>query len=227
MDWIILAYSNLVRPEIKELAETVFDPDELKSVQKIIDNYLIKSKRKRAILTLRTIVPTRPKRPLYYINYELKFLYQNSRWVVENVGSYLDLLVKELRLEIEGSYHNKPLGANISSLLRDEIDEELRDSLKIIRIFNKNAYVPSKHIYGSPNSERHYFSVADAILIVLCAVKLGELLKMYSDFVSYLSQDLCLPGHNPFIGRSREPDGEGIPFDFKEKLFSAINLWIK
>jgi hypothetical protein len=227
MGRILLVYRSLMRPEVMELADYVFDKEEVEGVQKIINHYLSKATREHVIFTLKMIVPTRPKRPLYYINYELKFLSQNSRWIVENIGSYLDLLVKELRLEVEGSYRNLPLGANISSLLKQDINEELRNALNLISNFNKVAYVPSKHIYGLPNSDHHYFSIADTIFLVLCAVKLGELLKNNSQFVRQLAQDLCLPGQRPYDGKPREPDGHGTPFNFKDKLFFAIDSWMK
>ena len=130
-------------------------------------------------------------------------------------------------MEVEGSYRSLPLGANISSLLKQDIDEELRSALNKIDIFNQVAYVPSKHHYGSPNSDQHYFSIVDTIFLILCAVKLGELMKKKSQYVSRFSQDLCLRGQKPLEGKPRVPDGDGIPFDFKEKLLSAVNSFLK
>ena len=115
-----------IRSEIEELTEIILDLDERKVAYKIIDYYLNSKNREIAVMVLRSIVPRRPKRPLYYINYEVKYLNRNSRWVVENIGSYLDLLVKELRFEVEGTYHKFPLGRNISYLIKSKLDKNIK-----------------------------------------------------------------------------------------------------
>ena len=213
-----------VRPEIKELAKIVFDDEEIIEVLKIAKYYCEDSKnRKNAIKLLRNIVPTRPKRPLYYVNYEIKFLPKSSRRIVENMGSYIDLLIKELRYEIERKYYKKPLGKNIYNL-KEKVSADLKDLFEKILLFNKIAYVPSKHEYRPPNNPRHYFSTIDTIIIILSAVKLGEELKKRSQYVRDLCQDLFMPGRKPYEGNHKRTDSDGIPFDFKEKLTNLSHL---
>jgi len=206
-----------IRPNVQKLAIIVFDPTEWREVQEIVTQLLGSKKQKRvAISRLQFIVPKRPKRPLYYIHYELKFLPRTSRFVVEQMGSYLDLLTKELRFELEGRYHKMPLGKNITALMRyDDADMKLLEKLMM---FNEIAYVPAKHIYGSPNDSRHYFNSQETTVIVLAAVKLGEELKRRSSFVRNLCQDLVLPAQKPLIGDHKRTDRNGMPFDFRKRL---------
>ena len=210
-----------INPNIQKLAEELFDSTEWDEIQQIAKS-ICRSKKQRllSIRRLKYIVPTRPKRPLYYLNYELKFLPRSSRFVVENMGSYLDLLVKELRFEIEGKYYKKSLGTNLVSLMK-RADNNLGPLLEKLQLFNRVAYVPAKHEYGPPNDPRHYFSCSDAVIVILSAVKLGEELKMRSKFVRNLCQDLVLPAQMPLIGNHPRTDTDGIPFDFKERLVES------
>lgn len=207
---------------IQSLAESVFDEIEFVEVQ-IIARAFKSSKEERKLATrqLRELVPTRPKRPLYYVNHELGFLPGRSRFVVEQTGSYLDLLVKELRFELEGNYYSKPLGVNIASLMK-RVDSDFQLVLRKIELFNELAYVPSKHKYGPPNERKHYFDSQEAVIIVLAGVKLGEELKRRSQFVRNLCQDVVLPAQKPLLGNWKRDYKGGEPFDFKEKLADSV-----
>jgi len=209
-----------INPNVQELAFKVFDPTEWREVQEIAAQLIGSKKQKRmAISRLQLIIPTRPKRPLYYIHHELKFLPRTSRFVVEQMGSYLDLMVKELRFELEGQYYKMPLGRNIAALLKnDDADMEL---LRKLMMFNEIAYVPAKHLYGSPDDPKHYFNSQETIVIVLTAVKLGEALKKRSSFVRNLCQDLVLPAQRPLIGDHERTDRNGVPFNFKKSLIDS------
>ena len=101
-----------MRTEIQSLGKEVFDETELNEVDSIIRLFLgSRRQRESAVLRLRMLVPQRPKRPMYYVNYEMKYLQRRSRWVVEQMGSYLDLLVKEYRFEVKGKYSRGLLGS--------------------------------------------------------------------------------------------------------------------
>lgn len=210
-----------VRPEIKKLAEILFDSEELEYIKKI-SQAICGSKKQRglAIYILRKMNPIRPKRPLYYLDYSLKNLPMLSRNAIEEVGSYIDLLIKEFRYEIEGKYREFPLGSNIEYLLgkKLKLDLDLIMLLEKVRFLNKWAYVPAKHIYGSPNDTEHYFKDPEVAIIVLAVIKLGEELKSKSKYVRTLCQDLVLPGQGLIIGHHPRTDNYGAPFDFKKKL---------
>jgi len=206
---------------IQRLAGEIFDADEWSEVQKIVQAYSrSRTEKGLAILRLQKVVPTRPKRPLYYVNYELKFLPKRSRFVVEQIGSYLDLAVKELRYELEGQYQKKPLGVNVAALMKSA-DTDMKFLLRKLEMFNEIAYVPSKHIYGPPYDQRHYFNTQETIVIVLAAIKLGEELKKRSQYVRNLCQDLVLPAQKPLYGNWKRTDRNGAPFDFKKKLIES------
>jgi len=205
--------------ELNQYLKIVFDNEEIEIIEKIILFYSEGGKkRKTTKLILQQITPLRPKRPLYYVNHGFYFISSKSRWIVENMGSYLDLLVKELRLEVDGKYSSLPLGKNIESLLKSNISSELKLLLEKIRLYNSLFYIPSKHKYGPPNLDKHYFDVPSTIVAVLSAVKLGEELKKHSIYVHELAQDLYLPGHRPYVGRERTADGRGKMFEFKTEL---------
>ena len=98
-----------MREEIGDLTRRIFDQEELNEINDIITAYTSSDEEYLSSLSrLRYVVPSRPKRPMYYINHRVGFLPEESRFVVEQTGSYLDLLVKEYRFEIEGTYHNRP-----------------------------------------------------------------------------------------------------------------------
>ena len=61
-----------------------------------------------ALGRFRYLIPSRPKRPMYYVNHKVGFLPEDSRFVVEQSGSYIDLLIKELRYELAGVYRKRP-----------------------------------------------------------------------------------------------------------------------
>jgi hypothetical protein len=217
-----------VRPEIGKLAELVFDSEELSYVEVTSEAMRVSKKgRKQAVILLRAIIPQRPKRPLYYARYSLGNLPMESRYVVEQMGSYLGDLVKELSFELEGNYFDKSsLGVDISRLLKNKrnVGSDVAELLKKIRFLNEVAYAPSKHRHGSPSNTRHYFSFSDVAIIALAAVKLGEELKKRSKYVRSLCQDLVLPGQRPIIGDHPRTDDYGAPFNFKEKLKGEVSV---
>jgi hypothetical protein len=216
-----------MRQEIEELAREIFDKEELPVIQELISAYRGSDKQHvTALGRLRYIIPSRPKRPMYYVHHRVGSLPEDSRFVVENSGSYIDLLVKELRYELTGVYCKQPLGSNANFLLslKANIDPDLVILLKRILSFNNVAYAPAKHVYGPPTDDRHYFDVDDSIVIALLAVKLGEEIKKRSEFARKLCQDLVLPGQREIIDNHPRTDFDGIPIDFKMKLLESKNL---
>ena len=103
-----------MRQEIEKLAEEIFEKEELSVIRELTLDYLgSEMKYLAALRRLRYISPSRPKRPMYYVHHLVGFLPEESRFVVEQSGSYLDLLVKELRYEYSGTYYGYPLGQNV------------------------------------------------------------------------------------------------------------------
>jgi len=216
-----------MRQEIEKLASEIFEKKELSMIHELIsmyngsdENYLI------ALGRLRYIIPSRPKRPMYYVHHRIGLLPEQSRFVVEQSGSYLDLLVKELRYELSGKYKGYSLGRNVNCIfkLKDSIDSELSIILNKILAFNKMVYVPAKHVYGPPNDYEHYFDVDDSIMVTLLAVKLGEEIKKRSQFARNMCQDLVLPGQGQISGNHPRTDSNGVPFDFTKSLFESKHL---
>ena len=216
-----------MRQEIEELASEIFEKKERSAVHELISMYRKRSKNHLVALgRLRYIIPSRPKRPMYYVHYQIGFLPESSRFVVEQSGSYLDLLVKELRYELTGNYKGFSMGANIKFILglKDASNSELSALLNKILSFNKIVYVPAKHVYGPPNDYGHYFDVDDSIIVTLLAVKLGEEIKKRSQFAKNLCQDLVLPSQEEYIGNHQRTDFDGLPFDFTKVLLKTKHL---
>jgi hypothetical protein len=212
-----------ISSRIRKIFEEIFDSEEQKAIQRIIQAFSQPgNKRKVARLIMRGMVPLRPKRPLYYLNYEVKFFPMRTRYVVEQSGSYLDLLVKELRYEKQGQYRKTPLGRNIDALF-EKSDDDLKLLLRQLKLFNEIAYVPSKHEYGPPYENKHFFNSLEAVIIVLAAIKLGEELKAKSVYIKKLCQDLVLPGQGMIYGDWKREDSYGEPFDFKKRLLKLTD----
>jgi len=216
-----------MRQEIEELALEIFDTEEIYVIDELIQDYCGSDDDYLAALSrLRYVIPRRPKRPMYYVHHQIGFLPEASRFVVEQSGSYLDLLMKELRYEMSGKFVKLPLGTNVSFIrtIKSTVNPDLSDLLKKIQSFNQVAYVPAKHIYGPPTNERHYFEVDDSILIAMTAVKLCENIKKRSQYARNLCQDLVLPGQQKIQGNHQRTDFRGIPFDFTKVLLESKHL---
>jgi len=79
-----------MRQEIEELASVIFDTEEIYVIHELIRDYCgLDEANLVAISRLRHVIPSRPKRPMYYIHYKIGLLPQESRFVVEQSGSQL------------------------------------------------------------------------------------------------------------------------------------------
>ena len=163
---------------------------------------------------------------MYYINHEVGWLPEHSRFVVEQSGSYVDLLLKEYRFELLGTYGEQPWGKNVEAIRNSKLtsEDETTVLLNQLLMFNRAAYVPAKHIYGPPTEENHYFCAEDSIFIIFGAVKLGEEIKKRSQYARNLCQDLVLPGQGHILGNHPRTDSYGTPFDFTKRLLESNTL---
>ena len=80
---------------IEKFAEAVLTKSELERVNSLSRDLLsTEDKRKPAIQFLQNIFGMQPKRPLYYLSQDIQGLPEKTRYVVENAGHFIDVLVK-------------------------------------------------------------------------------------------------------------------------------------
>jgi len=144
-----------------------------------------KKKREQAIRKILSILPIRPKRPLYYCHHELKYLPRYTRDSMRYLGDYIDFLVKRKAYDITKNSNNlsMSLGSNIKYLKR-EFDDEF---IEILRTFNQ-IYVNAKHKWDV-GERRHLFTPKEVVHSVFIAAIIGEKLKESSEFVKNCAED--------------------------------------
>jgi hypothetical protein len=137
-----------------------------------------KSKKDYARMTLMRMVLPPPKRPLYYCHFEMKFLPHWTRNIMRDLGNYIDVLIKEMSLELTNNKHclKNPLGNNLNTI-KEKITPELYDKLIC---YNNFLYVPSKHDFDVPPNRKHRFTSKETVLTTFITMKLASEIKTLS-----------------------------------------------
>ena len=157
--------------EIMTLAEELLSVEDIQKAEELSLALTNKSTRENAIRTLKKIVGDRPKRPLYYVNNDLNALPRWTRHTVEDIGHFIDQLVKCLAIE-KMSKPNcgiKPLGTNLN-MIQNIIPYDLYSELDK---YNKLLYVPAKHDFSVKNRS-HRFTCKEAVFSIFISLKLKE-----------------------------------------------------
>jgi len=171
--------STEVNPNIKLFAQEVFNNDEIKEINHVM--FLSFSKNlednQSAGLILSSIIPTSPKRPLYYVNFEVSHGPQMvTRYVVHYLCAYLNTLLDDLAKDIGGFKRFIPFGG-ILRKIKGKINPELYDKLDK---YNKLFYVPAKHNFNPYDAKDHLFSLKDAIYCCYITMKLKDAIESMS-----------------------------------------------
>ncbi len=175
------------------LAQDVLNQAEIREADALADQ-LINSKESygQVIQTLQNKIGRIPKRPLYYLNYELTLLPDQTRDVARYAGDYIDQLMKHCSHEHTKfikklKSHYSSLGGNIKNTEKF-LGSELYD---ILNRYNKFIYVPAKHNFDIRNKP-HLFSAKEAIFICYITIALAQKLitlskeaKAYSEQQTY------------------------------------------
>ncbi len=143
-------FNSEINPEVSNLASRLLSAEEIILADKISEQLLgDEVDRHTAIKHLREFIGVMPKRPVYYLNYEVGGLPENTRDVVRYTGDYIDQLIKNYSYE-KGNFHilryralKLSLGSNLKKLSKD-IPKDILDSLTA---FNEILYVPAKHVF--------------------------------------------------------------------------------
>jgi len=160
-----------INADIFALAEELLSADEIQYAEELSINLLKKSTRLSAQTALKKMLGFRPKRPIYYVNVEIARLPHWTRYPIENLGHFVDTMVKCVVTEklATTKYNEQPLGPNLHRL-KNKIPDDL---FSVIEKFNLLIYRPAKHdfnvIYRS-----HRFTSKEVVFTIFITLKLKE-----------------------------------------------------
>jgi hypothetical protein len=187
-----------INPEILALAEELLSLDEIQCAEELSINLAKKSTRLSAQTALKKMVGCRPKRPIYYAYHEIDRLPHWTRYLIENLGHFVDTMVKCVVTEklATTKYNNQPLGPNLHRL-QNKIPGELYSA---IEKFNILIYVPAKHDFNVIN-RIHRFTSKEVVFTIFITLKLKEKLTEISSEVEAYCSDKTndqygLPSYN-------------------------------
>lgn len=175
-------FNSEIGSTILAAAKLVLADREISEANHLSDS-LLKDEAARAesIEQLRELIGARPKRPVYYLNDEIKGLPEHTRDVVRYAGDYIDQLIKYCSYE-KGDYRafrsralSTSLGGNLTRL-KSALPMPL---LQALWTFNKVVYVPAKHewnVRGRP----HLFSAKEAVFICFVMKELAAQIVRFS-----------------------------------------------
>ena len=188
-----------VRPEIIELAKSVIGDEEMIIANKLSACFFVdEQKRECAIGNLQSIIGSKPKRPVYYLNYEIGYLPEDTRNVVRYAGDFVDQIVKHCAYEkgrflLKTNFRalRKSLGPNLKNL-KGVLPEDLINKLTK---FNDLIYVQAKHSWDV-GSRPHLFSAAEAVLVCFMVKKFAGDLAPFSLEVQLYLDNKVYEYHN-------------------------------
>lgn len=177
-----------IEEDVLKLAQEVLSPTEV-SLAEQLSTALVgtKSEKEFAVLKLRILVGNKPKRPVSYLNYELKYLPRRTRDSTRYLGDYIDKLVKSLAVEKTGNSKcaEVSLNGNIKKL-KGKVDEQL-----LARLFDFNfaMYTPAKHYMKQFKERRHRFTSKEVVYFAFITMKLAEQITTISPLAKEVSED--------------------------------------
>jgi hypothetical protein len=187
-----------INPEILALAEELLSSNEIQCAEELSINLARKSTRLSAQAALKKMLGYRPKRPIYYAYLEIDRLPHLTRYLIENMGHFVDSMVKCVVTEklATTKYNNKPLGQNLPKL-QNKIPGELYST---IEKFNLLIYVPAKHDFNVINRS-HRFTSKEVVFTIYITLKLKEKITEISNEVEAYCSDKTndrygLPSYN-------------------------------
>ena len=179
---------------IKYLAEDVLSEEEIKRAENIAETLLLDGYRDHAVKALQDLIGRTPKRPVYYLNNEIRHLPEETRDVVRYAGDYIDQLIKHCAHD-KGkwrflAYHSS-LGPNLKRLNKI-LPEKL---LSFLTEYNNFIYVRAKHSWDV-GSRPHLFSSKDAVFVCFITKKLAEQIIAVSSEAKIYSENKVYNHYN-------------------------------
>jgi len=172
--------------EIFEFSKDLLSIDEIQEAEKLSIDLTKKSMRVNAKRTLKNMLGTSPKRPIYYTNHEINALPHWTRTAIENLGHFVDSMVKCVVVEKlqTSKFKQSSLGPNLKQL-KDKIPNDLYSE---IEKFNRLIYRPAKHDFDVIN-RRHRFTSKEVVFTIFITLKLKEKLIGISKEVKDYCED--------------------------------------
>ena len=166
-----MAFSR-VDQKIRDLSTKVLNESELSEAESISAKLLgSEDECNEAIDFLKNKMGVRPKRPMYYLNWEIGFLPEHTRDLVRYAGDFIDELIKEVAYDKAIHFKSFALKRSLGSNIR-KIRGALGDSLYgILNEYNEFIYVPAKHDFNT-NGHPHRFSGPEAVYVCYITTKL-------------------------------------------------------
>jgi len=159
--------------QIEALAVEVLVSEELKRIEKLTKDLLsTEERREQAVETLQAIFGHTPKRPLYYLYLDIRALPEKTRYVVENAGNFIDVLVKCCAHEL-GKKRLFALRSSLSSNIKRLKNVLPEKFLRNLGLFDGLFYVPAKHEWDI-GDRPHLFSVRETVICLFIARHLAD-----------------------------------------------------
>lgn len=175
-----------INADIFALAEELLSTEEIQYAEKLSENLAKKSTRLSAQSALKKILGYRPKRPIYYAHSEISRLPHWTRYLMENLGHFVDTMIKCAVTETYATsqYNEQPYGPNLKRL-KNKIPDELYSMLEK---FNILIYRPAKHDFNVIDRS-HRFTSKEVVFTIFITLKLKEKLIAISKEVCDYCQD--------------------------------------
>jgi hypothetical protein len=169
--------------EIFKLAKSVLSSGELDNAESISDK-LQSDQKLTAVRALQQEIGNLPKRPIFYVHYELNYLPNRTRNIMRYLGDFVDHLVKYMASDLlhNKRYLKKSLTNNLKKLkksLPHNLYEQLTD-------FNRVTYTPAKHDFSQPKGRNHYFTEREVVLTCFIVSKFrADIIKLSAEAKAY------------------------------------------
>jgi len=175
-----------ISSEILAFAKELLSPDEIEEAEIISINLSRPSTRLNAQRILKKMIGNQPKRPIYYASKEVTYLPRWTRYIIENMGHYIDLLVKCVAAEKLSnlSYHKHSLASNVEKLKKG-LPNDLYLELKK---YDNLVYREAKHNFNVKNRS-HLFTGKEAVFIIFITLKIKDQLISISDDAKKFSEE--------------------------------------
>lgn len=183
--------SKNISPLIKAYVQSVLNQIELDNADHVISLAFSENMEDQELSgeILTSLIPQTPKRPLYYVNYEVSHgPHMATRYVVHYLCAFTNRLLDCLAEDLGGYKMLVPFGGTLRKV-KGKIPDSLYSNLYE---YNKIFYRPAKHDYEPYDDKEHLFSLKDAIYCCFITMKLKEEILL----LSKKARDHLNMGHN-------------------------------
>lgn len=212
-----------ISPVLEELSQSVLTPERLVWAHGISRGLISGRVRRRAALReLMGYIPEKPKRPIKYLReLEVGRLPHTTRNVVRYSGDYVDMLTKEMAIDLLGDKRarKRSLGINARALFEKGPMEHqgLFQDLGRFDYFLNN---PGKHDMSDTEPREPRFSTLEAVVSICISLTLGERIVSLSPSAAHaveVGASYSMGGHAPaWLGA--EYTGDDVPSTGPDRL---------